>query len=135
MFPRSSRSFLAAATASAMLAIAVVGCGAGPAGSAAPTGQASSGTAACPTAPTPPDDLAGWTKAAQSDVVPLLINPAGQVVCGTNRVLFTLTDQKGAPVGAPDRTAGIAFYDLARDPTQPIASVNGTFVWAIKDTV
>src|SRR5262249_32548189 len=42
-------------------------------------------------------------------------------------------DTAGNPVGAPDRTAKIAFYDLGRDPTKPIATADGTFVWAIKD--
>jgi hypothetical protein len=36
-------------------------------------------------------------------------------------------------VGAPDRKASIAFYDLGRDPSKPIATTDGTFVWAIKD--
>lgn len=133
MFPRVTRSFLAAAAASAVLAIAVVGCGPGPGVSASPTGPVSSGTAACPTAPTPPDNLAGWSQASASDILPLLINGPGQVVCGENRILFTLAGQDGTPVGAPDRTARISFYDLGRDPTKPIASADGTFVWAIKN--
>jgi len=83
----------------------------------------------------PPDDLAGWTQAPQSDVMPLIINGAGQLVCGQNRILFTLTDQAGTPVGAPDRTASIALYDLGRDASKPIATAEATFVWAIKDTV
>src|SRR5207247_6457220 len=39
----------------------------------------------------------------------------------------------GTPIAAPDRTASIAFYDLGRDPTKPISSAHGTFVWAIEN--
>jgi hypothetical protein len=115
----------------ATLALALVLLACGPNGS--PTGPVSSGTAACPTAPNPPDDLSGWSVAQQSDLLPFLINGPGQVVCGENRILFTITRQDGTPIGAPDRTAKISFYNLGRDPSKPIASAEGTFVWAIKD--
>jgi len=124
---------MAAVVAMLTLAVFVLGCGpnAGSTGPASSPG--SSGTTACPSAPSPPDGLAGWSKAAQSDILPLLINPPGQVVCGQNRILFTIAKQDGTPVGAPDRTARISFYNLGRDPSKPIASADGTFVWAIKD--
>jgi hypothetical protein len=109
------------------LTLTLLGCG--PGGTTSSPGASTSG--ACATAPAPPDDLAGWSQAAQSDVLPLLINGAGQVVCGENRILFTLTDQAGTPVGAPDRSAKISFYNLGRDPAEAVASADGTFVWAI----
>jgi len=117
------------------VALTAVGCGPQPGPSiAGPSGPISSGAAACQTAPTVPDDLAGWTPPATAPaIVPIIINSAGQLVCGQNRILFTLLDTSGTPVGAPDRKASIAFYDLARDPSKPIATVDGTFVWAIKD--
>jgi hypothetical protein len=81
-----------------------------------------------------PDDLAGWAPPTTAPpIVPFIINSAGQLVCGQNRILFTLLDADGTPQGSPDRTASIAFYDLGRDPSKPIATVDGTFVWAIKD--
>ena len=129
MFPRLPRPSVALAAA----CVAVVALAACSPGQSPATSAGSSGTAACPIAPTPPDDLSGWNQAAQSDLLPLLINGAGQLVCGENRILFTLTEQDGTPVGAPDRTASIAFYDLGHDPSKPIASAEGTFVWAIKD--
>jgi hypothetical protein len=122
MSPRPIRRSLLAAAASATLALACIGCGPN-------TGSS------CATAPAPPDDLPGWTQAATSDVLPVIINGPGQIVCGANRVLFTLSKEDGTPVGAPDRTASIAFYNLGRDPSKPIASADGTFIWAIKDTV
>jgi hypothetical protein len=129
MFPRHTRPSVTAVVATLALTGAMLGCGPNPGA----TGPVSTGTAACPTAPTPPDDLAGWNQASQSDILPLLINGPGQVVCGENRILFTLTDRDGTPVGAPDRSAKISFYDLGRDPSKPVASADGTFVWAIKD--
>ena len=68
-----------------------------------------------------------------STLVPLIINSPGQLVSGPNRVLFTLLDPTGKPVGAPDRSASIAFFDLAGDPSKPMATVDGTFVWAIEN--
>jgi len=132
MSPRPSRPSLLGAAVSLTLAAALAACGPTPGATGSPSG---SGDAACATAPTPPDDLAGWTKAAQSDVLPVLINGPGQVVCGENRILFTLQQEDGTPVGAPERTASIAFYNLGRDPSKPIASAEGTFIWAIEGAV
>jgi hypothetical protein len=132
-----SRRSRALGALSLVLALALLGCGPGPgdAGSpGTPGNPGSSATAACPTAPTPPDDLAGWGAPSQAPtVVPYLINGPGQVVCGSNRILFTILDSAGTPIGAPDRTASIAFYNLGRDPSNPITKVDATFVWAIED--
>lgn len=65
--------------------------------------------------------------------MPVLIAAPGQLVCGPNRLLFTLLDESGRPIGAPDRTARIAIYNLGRDPSTPIATVDGAFVWAIEN--
>src|SRR6185503_5848099 len=54
------------------------------------------------------------------------------LVCGENRVLFTIVDNTG-PIGAPDRTAKATFYNLGRDPSKAIASADGTFIWAIEN--
>jgi hypothetical protein len=135
MFPRPTRRSLARAAASLALATALSGCGPNPGSGGSPSSPPASGAAACQTAPAPPDDLAGWTKAAPSDIQAVVINPAGQIVCGENRILFTIEQKDGAPVGAPDRTGSIAFFDLGRDPAKPIVSAEGTFVWAIKYTV
>jgi hypothetical protein len=112
------------------LALALLGCGPG-----ATTGSAGpSGSAACAAAPSVPDDLAGWGPPPTAPtVVPLLINGAGEIACGPNRILFTFFDGSGTPIAAPERTASIAFYDLGRDPTKPIAKVDGTFIWAIEN--
>lgn len=102
--------------------------------SASPTAPAASG--GCPTAPAVPDDLAGWGPPATApQVIPVIINNAGELICGSNRVLFTMVDPSGQPIGAPDRTAKVAIYDLGRDPNTAITTADGTFIWAIEDKV
>jgi hypothetical protein len=133
MSPRPPRSFQAVAPACLAIAVALAGCGpgAGQTGPAASSGP--SGGAACPTAPAV-TDVGGWLPSNPPlDLVPLVINGPGQLVCGQNRVLFTIFDGAGTPVGAPDRKASIAFFDLGRDTSKPIATAEGAFVWAIKD--
>jgi hypothetical protein len=56
------------------------------------------------------------------------------MTCGSNRLLFVFLDPKtNAPIADPKRTAKIAFYDLARDPSKPAATVDTAFVWAIEN--
>jgi hypothetical protein len=66
-------------------------------------------------------------------VVPLIIAGPGQLVCGQNRVLFTLLDALGRSLSAPDRAVKLSIYELGRDPAKPIATVDGRFVWAIEN--
>jgi len=61
----------------------------------------------------------------------VLINSV--LTCGSNRILFTLIDAQNRPIGAPDRTASIALYDLGRDSSAPVATLDGTFIWAIEN--
>jgi hypothetical protein len=121
-----------------VLSVAVVLFGCGPTGTStggpASSGPTGSGSAACPTAPAVADDLPGWGPPAQvPNVVPVLINLPGQLVCGQNRVLFGLIDNANVPVGGPNLGVSIAFYDLGRDPAKATASVDATFIWAVKD--
>jgi hypothetical protein len=128
----------AAAIALAAL-LAVAGCQpggtSGPPGSQPAATDTSPGTA-CATSPIPGSDPEGWGPPAQApQVIPVLINSAGTVTCGDNRILFTLVDKDQRPIGAPDRTASVAFYDLGSDPSKVVASGDGTFVWAIEGSV
>gem|GEM_PF-278023 len=139
MTPGTHRRSITIVAATVCLVLATAACG--PGGTSSPTSPTSpagspgpSTTAACPTAPTAPDDLAGWVPPATAPpVVPFIINSAGEIVCGPNRLLFTILDPGGRPIGAPDRTAKVAIYDLGRDPTKPISTGDGTFVWAIEN--
>lgn len=105
-------------------------------GATPPTGVSpgsSGGSAACPTASSP-SEPAGWGQpASPPPIVPILIAEPGELVCGPNRVLFSFVDGAGNALGSPDRSASIAFFDLGRDPSTPIATVAGTFVWAIQN--
>jgi len=90
----------------------------------------SSGGPGCPTAnvSTVPD---GWGPPSTAPtVIPIVVN--SQPVCGLNRLVFGLLDAGSRPIAAPDRSARIAFYDLGRDPTKPVSTVDAKFVWAIE---
>ncbi len=117
-----------------LLAAVLVSAGCGPNASPAASSPSASGSAACAVAPSAPDTLEGWGPPAQAPtIVPVLIAAPGQLVCGQNRLLFTLLDEAARPIGAPDRTARIALYNLGRDPSTPIATIDGDFVWAIEN--
>ncbi len=100
---------------------------------AAPSPVASHGTAACPTAPEPASgDLTEWgAPATAPTLTPLLIS--NFIVCGQARILFLFLDGSSQDVSAPDRTASVAFYDLAKDQNTPVATVDGEFIWTIQD--
>jgi hypothetical protein len=116
------------------LATALAACNSGTNPSPAPTSPPGSGTGTCATAPTPDSDLSGWDVSSQSPALfPVLIAGVGELTCGRNRILFTFLDKSNVPVGAPDRKASIALYNLGRDSNTPIATVDGTFTWAIEE--
>jgi hypothetical protein len=119
-----------------VLALFVAACsnpGSTPTGTASSANPGASGTATCQQAPSVPDNLEGWGPPASTPtIIPLLIGPT-IATCGDNRVLFTILDKDGRPIGAPDRTVRVAFFDLARDKDKPFATVDGTFIWAIEN--
>ncbi|MEO8273041.1 MAG: hypothetical protein ABI620_03160 [Chloroflexota bacterium] len=130
MVPQLPSHGAARALAAACLTLIVAACsgGASPSPSVAPAGTASG---ACPTAPSLTGDPTGWGPPATApQVIPVIIN---DVACGPNRVLFTMVDPTGKPIGAPDRTASIAIYNLGRETSTPIATLDGTFIWAIEN--
>ncbi|HXG39927.1 MAG TPA: hypothetical protein VNJ28_03200 [Candidatus Limnocylindrales bacterium] len=108
-----------------------VGSPAGSAGSESPGSESPGAGAPCPTAPAP-GDLTDWTgSAADASVIPVLVS--SEQACGPSRLLFTFLDPKtNAPVGSPERTASLAFYNLGRDRERAAASSEATFVWAIE---
>jgi hypothetical protein len=99
-----------------------------------PPASASPATGSCPSAPDP-GTPSGWGQpSTPPSVLPYLINSAGEMTCGANRLLFIFLDPKtNAPLADPKRTATIAFYDLARDPSKPTSTVDTSFVWAIEN--
>jgi len=119
------------------LALLLAACsaqGAGSSPTAAPAGSPGA-SGACPTA-SDPGQPPGWGQPSSAPaVLPILINPTGELTCGANRLLFSFLDRQNRPLGSPDRTASVALYDLARDASKPVATVDGTFVWAIEGSV
>ena len=125
----------------ALVAVAMLvaaGCGSGrvtaspsvPGGSPAPP---SPGAALCPTAAPATNLPAAWTGQATAPTrIPVIITT--QMTCGPSRLLFTFADaqDENKQIGAPDITATVALYDLARDTATPVATVNATFIWAIQ---
>jgi hypothetical protein len=117
-----------------VLALILAACGSTGAASpsAAPTVAASGDTTAarCPTAPTP-TSMEGWSGPAEVPTVfPLLASD--RITCGPARVLLSLLDAENRPVASPDRTLSVAFYDLGKDPTTPVSTVDGVFTWAVE---
>ena len=63
----------------------------------------------------------------------MVIANAGELTCGATRFLFSFLDKDNRPVAAPDRSASVAIFNLGRDGSSPIATIDGTFIWAIQD--
>ena len=86
---------------------------------------------ACPASPAV-ETAEGWGPPATTPtVIPIVVSSIQ--ACGPNRFVFTFVDAQSLPIAAPDRTASVAFYDLGRDPSKPITTVDAAFVWAIED--
>jgi len=117
------------------LAVTLAGCGAGnPTASAGPTGASSGQPSACASAPQLADLPAGWQPPATAPTIfPIIVANPGELTCGRNRVIFLFADAANNVISAPDRTAKISVFNLARDPTKAVGSADGTFVWAIED--
>ena len=117
-----------------MIVLLVAACGgSGPScASVPPSSIAPAG--ACATAPDPGQTPEGWTRPSTApSVIPVFINTSGELTCGSNRFLFSFLDARtNLPIGAPDRTATVAVYNLGRDLTKPVETLQPQFVWAIE---
>ena len=101
--------------------------------SSAPSPTGSGTSAACQTAPDPTDLPESWTPTTgASSVIPYVVT--NRIVCGQSRILFLFLDDAEKVVSAPDRTATVAFYNLARNADVPVTIAEGEFTWAIPDT-
>lgn len=131
-----------AAVSLAALVVVLGACTAQPGGSSPASGAASAATSpsgaagACPLSPSPAGTPEGWDVTAQHpSVFPQIINEAGTIACGPNRLMFSFLDAKNVPVASPDRTVDVQLFDLGVDPTKPVAEGKATFIWAIEPTV
>lgn len=95
------------------------------------TPGASGEAAACPTAPEPTNLPGTWTGQASGELIPFIVS--NRIVCGEARILFLFLDAEQQVVSAPDRTATVAFYNLARDPETPVVTEEAEFTWAIPE--
>lgn len=114
----------------ALVTVVLTGCGGAGATSMPATAPGGSGGPGCPTTEvsTTPD---GWGPPTSAPAaIPILVNQ--ERVCGTNRLVFGLLDAANRPIATPDRSARIAFYDLGRDPANPVSTIDAKFVWAIE---
>jgi hypothetical protein len=126
------RSHLPRVAAFVVVGALVTACGGtGPSASSAASTTAAAG--ACATAPDP-GTPEGWTRpSTPPSVIPVFINTTGELTCGSNRFLFSFLDAKtNLPIGAPDRSATVSVFNLARDPAKPAATLTPEFIWAIE---
>ncbi len=120
----------------ALLVAACGGASSSPAagGTTLPSSAAGSATPANAVCDSAPDvgEVAGWgTPSTAPTLTPFLVSSA--ITCGQTRLLFLYLDSQNNVASAPDRTASVAFYDLARDPEKVVATAQGAFVWTIPD--
>ena len=106
----------------------------GSSGSGAPPASpgGSGAAAACPTAPEPANLPESWSPSSDRTVTPVIVS--SRVVCGDARIVFLFVDEDDQVVSAPDRTATVAFYNLARDPETAVGTVDAEFTWGIPDS-
>lgn len=88
--------------------------------------------ATCATLPAPGELPDAWrSTSTEASVIPIIVS--SEQACGSDRFVFSFIDAvSNEPVAAPDRTATVAFFDLAADPSTPVATVEGSFVWGIE---
>ena len=64
-------------------------------------------------------------------MVPIVVS--SELVVGSNRFLFGLTDTQNRPIASPELATTARFYDLVADPSTPVAEAPGTFIWTVPD--
>lgn len=97
---------------STALFLAACGGGGSPPASAEPIGSSPAASSAGP------------------EIIPLLIN--SEIVKGTNRFLFSLTDRQNKLVAAPDVKVHLLFYDVDTTADTVAFEADSTFLWAIE---
>ena len=76
--------------------------------------------------------MAGWGQpACTPTLIPFLVT--NNIARGDARILFLYLDAANNVASGPDRTAHVAFYDLATDPDEAVVTAEGEFVWTIQD--
>lgn len=119
-----ARRPLALLAVAALAAAVVAGCAGG---------ASQDRSAAATSAPTAASGFPGWPTGPDPDaeMVPLVVSSERAV--GSNRFLYALTDTSNTPIASPDLATTVRFFDLAADPTTPVAETPGTFIWTVPD--
>ena len=127
------RTFRVAAVAALTLLLAACSGSSTPSPSGPePPGPSGSAEALCERTPDPTSLPDSWDTAAQSPtVIPFIVT--NRIVCGQARIVFLFLDDAQRVVSSPDRTASVAFYDLATNPDTPVTTAESEFMWAIPD--
>ncbi len=69
---------------------------------------------------------AGWPPAETFELIPIPVST--ELAVGPNRFLLNLLDSRNEPLASPDRAVELRFFNLARDPAEPAASVATTYL-------
>ena len=129
----TSRRLLAMTAA---LLVVLVGCSGGGGASSPSSGASvdpSASAGACAATPEPAaETVSAWQGSQAPSVFPLIINPAGTLACGANRLMFSFLDDQNVPVASPDRTVKVAIYDLGASTETPVSTTDAEFIWAIE---
>lgn len=80
-----------------------------------------------PTATPAPEPTATGSK---PEILPILVN--SELVKGSNRFLFSLTDQPGRLIAAPDVAVHLKFLEVGGSEDAPAFEADATFLWAIE---
>lgn len=106
------------------LSVALAACGPNPSpGTPKPSGATSQPPTTGLSSPSGSGTASGPTR------IPLLLDLQDPV--GTTRLLFGMLDAKNNPIGGPDMTINVAFYEVAKSTDSPVATVPAKFIWTI----
>jgi hypothetical protein len=91
---------------------------------------ACAGTSTTPS-PTPAASGTGWASPIGSvPIVPILASP--ELAKGPDRFLFTIVDKQNKALADPSVAVHARFFDLAKDPNQPVTESDAAFFWIIE---
>ena len=79
---------------------------------------------ATPSAPQP------TATGSKPEILPILVN--SELVKGPNRFIFSLTDQPGRLIAAPDVAVHLKFLEVGGSEDAPAFEADATFLWAIE---
>ena len=67
---------------------------------------------------------------SKPEILPILVN--SELIKGPNRFMFSLTDQPGRLIAAPDVAVHLKFLEVGGSEDSPAFEADATFLWAIE---